>query len=258
MLIKAAERRAGSSSSTTTPPKQVSHRMIGNNLCIPSGVRGIDDARGRDGADDDDRSCDRVKEDLMMDDDNVESSRMRPTHGVKKYASKDVMIPGPSHVVRSVVGNTRDVVRRNLTDNTTRLDDRMKRMSVVKMNNMKGGTMKYEAVECSRSMLDCEAAEPASKDAVMTGPNVVRSVVGDMRPVVWPDVLGQHRGGLGGGEEIVPVVPDRGMPGGGDDGKPSLKTKPNRVKGGLMARVHFWEMKSDQLINEKQGENTLY
>ena len=77
-----------------------------------------------------------------------------------------------------------------------------------------------------------------------------------MRPVVWPDVLGQHQGCLGGGEETVPVVPDRGMPGGGDEGKAALKTKPNRVKGGLMARVHFWEMKSDQLINEKQGENT--
>ena len=23
-----------------------------------------------------------------------------------------------------------------------------------------------------------------------------------------------------------------------------------------MARVHFWEMKSDQLINDEQGENT--
>ena len=23
-----------------------------------------------------------------------------------------------------------------------------------------------------------------------------------------------------------------------------------------MAKVHFWEMKSDQLINENQGENT--
>ena len=254
MLIKAAERRPGSSSTTTTPPKQVSHRMIGNNLCIPSGVRGIDDARGRDGADNDARSCDRVKEDLMMDDDNVESSRMRPTHGVKKYASKDVMIPGPSHVVRSVVGSTRAVVRPNVADNTTRTDDRVKEMSVVMKNSREVWTMRYDDEESSRSMLCGEAAEHASKDALMTGPScVVRPDVGSMRPGVWPDVPGQHQGCLGGGEELVPVVPDKGMPGGGEE-KSSLKTKPNRVKGGLMARVHFWEMKTDNLINEKQGE----
>ena len=42
---------------------------------------------------------------------------------------------------------------------------------------------------------------------------------------------------------------------GGDDedhNKPSLKTKPNRVRGGLMARVQFWEVQT----NKKQSGNT--
>ena len=114
--------------------------------------------------------------------------------------------------------------------------------------------MRYDDEESSRSMLCGEAAEHASKDALMTGPScVVRPDVGSMRPGVWPDVPGQHQGCLGGGEELVPVVPDKGMPGGGEE-KSSLKTKPNRVKGGLMARVHFWEMKTEKSVNEKQGE----
>ena len=115
--------------------------------------------------------------------------------------------------------------------------------------------MRYDKIECSRSMLYDEAGKLASKDAVMPGPSIVMQ---SMRPVVSPDVPGHYKGCPGGGEGVgtVPVVPDRGMPGRGDDDNIIIKTKPNRVKGGLMAKVHFWEMKSDQLINENQGENT--
>ena len=73
---------------------------------------------------------------------------------------------------------------------------------------------------------------------------VVRSVVGTEDP-------GIHQGGRGEG------VPDTGKPGGGEDRcsiSSSTKTKPNKVRGGLLASVQFWEMKSGREMKTEQGK----
>ena len=40
---------------------------------------------------------------------------------------------------------------------------------------------------------------------------------------------------------------------GGDEGNHPHISKPNPVTGGLRGRVHFWEMKSEQMLNANQS-----
>ena len=72
-----------------------------------------------------------------------------------------------------------------------------------------------------------------------------------VRPVVAPVVPGTHQGCVG---DAGKGIPGSGMPGGGEErcsSSSSHKTKPNRVKGGLLARVQMWEMKTQLSRDEK-------
>ena len=99
-------------------------------------------------------------------------------------------------------------------------------------------------VENSRRMT-CHEMFVREKYAVVRDEKcVVRSVVDTEDP-------GIHQGGRGEG------VPDTGKPGGGEDRcstSSSTKTKPNKVRGGLLASVQFWEMKSGKGMKNVQGK----
>ena len=84
-----------------------------------------------------------------------------------------------------------------------------------------------------------------------------------VRPVVQPDVPGTHPGDTGDTEKGIPLC---GMPRGGErscSSTSSQKPKPNRVKGGLLARVQMWELKTGgagdnfqrEISTEKDTEN---
>merc|ERR1712173_435631 len=62
-----------------------------------------------------------------------------------------------------------------------------------------------------------------------------------------------YRDRVGGGGETVPVVPNGDRPVGGDERNHPHISKQNPVTGGLRGRVHFWEMKSEQRLNENQS-----
>ena len=81
-----------------------------------------------------------------------------------------------------------------------------------------------------------------------------RGELGVVRPVVAPVVPGTHQGCVG---DAGKGIPGSGMPGGGEErcsSSSSHKTKPNRVKGGLLARVQMWEMKTGRVGEKIQGE----
>ena len=96
----------------------------------------------------------------------------------------------------------------------------------------------------------------ASKDvSVVKKTDVVRGdlCVGDVvRPIVVTNSLVPCRDRVGGGGNTVPVVPDEDRPVGGDERSHPHISKPNIVRGGLRGRVQFWEMKTEQLLNENQ------
>ena len=217
------------------------------------------------------RTDDEVKDELRMmnnksrdenkpqveGEDDGKCPRSWLTHDAEKGASKDVSRMLQKYVVRSVVQPDDVVVPREypvLRDNT-REEERRRMMRSHRdgakiVRNMTGLRAEIEdESECSR-MLKTHGEEIARKDVRMPGPDRVvvnDNVVRNTRSVVRSVVRDEAWGG-GGGDGCL--VPDRGTPGGGDDGdlnKTSFKTKPYRVKGGLMARVQFWEVQTNKI-----------
>ena len=113
--------------------------------------------------------------------------------------------------------------------------------------------MLMRSIVCLRSVArkDVPAVmnvEGVQEDLCIVRPNFATISQGTCRARVRDDV------------KDVPNVPDEDRPGGGDERSLPHIPKPNPVRGGLLGRVQFWEMKSEQLLNKNQDgiatENT--
>ena len=109
---------------------------------------------------------------------------------------------------------------------------------------------------------DVTGVDQASKDVcVKTKLDVVRVMRGEtdvVRRVVNPDSRGTYRDRQRDDTEGVCVVFHEGdRPGGGEERSFETalhKTKPNQVKGGLMARIQFWEVQTNKIQSGIQSE----
>lgn len=227
-LVKAAETH--SLSSTTTANREVSPMISGINSCIPSRMMKNSSLSA---VEDDERKVKRTGEVKTQDMTNLMIQER-----------KDALRKTGSATVKSMRGNTRATAGYAEYSVTGTDQGACKR---------RGGDSTTDDVPGMKNIVCLKGVARKDVPAVMNTDDV-RGDLCVVRPNVATISRGACRARVGDDGNDVPGVPDEDRPVGGDERSLPHIPKPNPVRGGLLGRVQFWEMKTEQLLNENQDD----